>query len=180
MFETYQTTLMRDPDSMLAIRFSGRHDPVTVDGAHFFDRDPKYFDCILNYLRDGNIAAETLPKNTAELHKIRKEADYYQLSGLQEEVEKIIQQSNSNTEEKAKTSLGMGKSTLTKTMKEIAKDVYRSYNTEEMEFYEEKVKSNKEVQARIQELKLERAPKGGKGSGGPCGSWAKPPKAPGF
>ncbi|XP_062611697.1 uncharacterized protein LOC134273514 [Saccostrea cucullata] len=104
MFETYQTTLMRDPNSMLAIRFSGRHDPVMVDGAHFFDRDPKYFDYILNYLRDGNITADILPRNKEDLHKILKEADYYQLLGLKEEVEKVIQQSSSNIEEAAKMS----------------------------------------------------------------------------
>ncbi|XP_062582625.1 ribonuclease Y-like [Saccostrea cucullata] len=140
MFETYQTTVMKDPNSMLAIRFSGRHDPVLVDGAHFFDRDPKYFEYILNYLRDGSITAEILPKNKDELYKILKEADYYQLQGLKGEIEKIIEQSSSNIEEAAK--MTMGRDTMTREMRRIAQDTMRTYSAE-MRPDEQKGKRNK-------------------------------------
>ncbi|RUO95923.1 BTB/POZ protein [Jimgerdemannia flammicorona] len=56
LFETSLTTLKRDPQSMLAAMFSGRH-PLTADadGSYFIDRDGTHFRLILNYLRDLRI-----------------------------------------------------------------------------------------------------------------------------
>ena len=53
----------------------------------FIDRDPKYFNFILNYLRSAdseNIAKFKLPKDIDSLNDIYEEADYYQLDGLKD------------------------------------------------------------------------------------------------
>lgn len=79
---TVDTLTQREPDSMLAAMFSGRHtlcqDP---DKGYFFvDRDGKYFRHILNWLRDGSVP--TL--NESEYSDLLREAEYYQLLGLEE------------------------------------------------------------------------------------------------
>ena len=49
-------TLTRDPNSMLAAMFSGRHKlETTEDGSFFIDRDGTYFLFILNYLRNDEL-----------------------------------------------------------------------------------------------------------------------------
>lgn len=54
-FETSLETLLKDPNSMLAAMFSGRHYVQKCeDGRYFIDRDGTHFRYILNYLRDGN------------------------------------------------------------------------------------------------------------------------------
>ena len=54
-FETSLETLLKDPNSMLAAMFSGRHYvSKDEDGRYFIDRDGTHFRYILNYLRDGN------------------------------------------------------------------------------------------------------------------------------
>lgn len=45
----------------------------------FFDRSPKHFELILNYLRDEDIR---LPTSTIERDEIKKEAEYYSLEKL--------------------------------------------------------------------------------------------------
>ncbi|KAJ3702426.1 hypothetical protein LUZ61_006131 [Rhynchospora tenuis] len=81
---TYATTVdtltHREPDSMLAAMFSGRHtvpkDPDT--GMVFIDRDGKHFRHILNWLRDG-----VLPLlHDSQYQELLREAEYYQLIGL--------------------------------------------------------------------------------------------------
>ena len=53
LFETSLSTLCRDPTSLLASMFSGRHLlSVESDGSYFIDRDPTHFRLVLNYLRD--------------------------------------------------------------------------------------------------------------------------------
>ena len=55
-FTTSLQTLTRDPYSMLAAMFSGRHEvQTTEDGSFFIDRDGTYFRFILNYLRNGEL-----------------------------------------------------------------------------------------------------------------------------
>ncbi|TQE04603.1 hypothetical protein C1H46_009796 [Malus baccata] len=76
---TFGTLTQRQPDSMLAAMFSGRHTLCqNKKGYVFIDRDGKHFRHILNWLRDGEI-----PKFEASQYaEIVKEAKYYQLLGL--------------------------------------------------------------------------------------------------
>ena len=55
LYITSTLTLTRDPQSMLATMFSGRHSvKKEEDGSYFIDRDGTHFRYILNYLR-GNV-----------------------------------------------------------------------------------------------------------------------------
>ncbi|XP_057998449.1 FH protein interacting protein FIP2 isoform X5 [Hevea brasiliensis] len=77
---TVDTLTQREPDSMLAAMFSGRHtvceDPEK--GYVFVDRDGKHFRHILNWLRDGVVPTLT----DAEYSELMREAEYYQLLDL--------------------------------------------------------------------------------------------------
>lgn len=77
---TIDTLTQREPDSMLAAMFSGRHtvchDPHK--GYVFVDRDGKHFRHILNWMRDGVVP--TLKHS--EYAELLREAEYYQLLGL--------------------------------------------------------------------------------------------------
>ncbi|XP_002525705.2 FH protein interacting protein FIP2 isoform X1 [Ricinus communis] len=85
---TVDTLTQREPDSMLAAMFSGRHtvceDPEK--GYVFVDRDGKHFRHILNWLRDG--AVPTL--SDAEYSELMREAEYYQLLGLIEGINSVL------------------------------------------------------------------------------------------
>ena len=83
-FTTSLRTLTRDPNSMLAAMFSGRHEvQTTEDGSFFIDRDGTYFRFILNYLRDGELI---LPENPKFLKELVAEARFYQLQGVLDEL----------------------------------------------------------------------------------------------
>ncbi|KAM2613915.1 hypothetical protein TB2_028593 [Malus domestica] len=91
---TVGTLTQRQPDSMLAAMFSGRH-TLCQDkkGYVFIDRDGKHFRHILNWLRDGEI-----PKLEASQYaELVKEAKYYQLLGL---VDGILDVLNSKEDKK--------------------------------------------------------------------------------
>ncbi|CAL2033839.1 unnamed protein product [Caenorhabditis brenneri] len=55
--------------------------PITKDesGAIFIDRSAKYFDVILNFMRDGHVE---LPETIREVKELCVEAEYYLLDGL--------------------------------------------------------------------------------------------------
>ena len=81
IYTTSVLTLTRDPQSMLASMFSGRHSVKKEDdGSYFIDRDGTHFRYILNYLRDGGFKDGTLPGDI--LTELQTEAEYYHLSGL--------------------------------------------------------------------------------------------------
>ena len=81
IYTTSVLTLTRDPQSMLASMFSGRHSlKKEDDGSYFIDRDGTHFRYILNYLRDGGFKDGTLPGDI--LTELQTEAEYYHLSGL--------------------------------------------------------------------------------------------------
>eukprot|EP00475_Leptophrys_vorax_P034193 TRINITY_DN54906_c0_g1_i1.p1 TRINITY_DN54906_c0_g1~~TRINITY_DN54906_c0_g1_i1.p1 ORF type:complete len:309 (+),score=19.35 TRINITY_DN54906_c0_g1_i1:850-1776(+) len=78
-YETSVDTMtQRDPDSMLAAMFSGRH-VLHVDTGNkssvFIDRDGTHFRHVLNWLRDGAVPLLDVPL----FHELMREAEYYQL-----------------------------------------------------------------------------------------------------
>ena len=76
-FETTLSTLTRQPDSTLAVMFSGRHEvPQDDDGYVFIDRDGTHFRTILNFLRTGVL---DLPKSQKAANELTRELQYYQL-----------------------------------------------------------------------------------------------------
>lgn len=90
-FSTSLSTLTRDPSSMLAAMFSGRHQLKTeADGSHFIDRDGTHFRYILNFLRDGHIKEGTLPLNETIQRELLAEAEFYQISGLVEYLNSLL------------------------------------------------------------------------------------------
>ena len=85
-FTTSIQTLTRDPDSMLAAMFSGRFEmKPSKDGTFFIDRDGTYFRFILNYLRDGKLS---LPDGATFLEEIATEAEFYQIQGILDELQR--------------------------------------------------------------------------------------------
>jgi DNA repair exonuclease SbcCD ATPase subunit len=91
VFTTSRLTLTRDADSMLAAMFSGRHHVAEEeDGTVFIDRDGTHFRYILNYLRDGGINHDGLPRDRQVLKELRNEAIYFQLNGLVQTIEKYL------------------------------------------------------------------------------------------
>ncbi|PWA44977.1 BTB/POZ fold [Artemisia annua] len=85
---TVDTLTQREPHSMLAAMFSGRH-TVCKDsdkGYVFLDRDGKHFRHILNWLRDG-----VVPNlSDVECSELVREAEYYQLLGLVDGVTEVL------------------------------------------------------------------------------------------
>ncbi|BFZ24682.1 hypothetical protein BsWGS_27722 [Bradybaena similaris] len=91
VFTTSRLTLTRDADSMLAAMFGGRHHVAQeADGTVFIDRDGTHFRYILNYLRDGGVNQDGLPRDRQVLKELRNEAVYYQLNGLVQSIEKYL------------------------------------------------------------------------------------------
>ncbi|KAK9951680.1 hypothetical protein M0R45_007116 [Rubus argutus] len=77
-YTTVTTLTQRDPDSMLAAMFSGRHTLCQEEGYVFVDRDGKHFRHILNWLRDGVVPI----LKDSKFSELLREAEYYQLLGL--------------------------------------------------------------------------------------------------
>jgi len=74
LFETTASTLLRDPDSMLAA-MAGPEGPLMAnDGCFYIDRDWWLFRHILTFLRDGK-----LPSRRRLLSQLYCEADFYNL-----------------------------------------------------------------------------------------------------
>ena len=83
LYTTSTLTLTRDPQSMLATMFSGKHSIIKEgDGSCFIDRDGTHFRYILNYLRDGGFNDDMLSGDNDTRTELLVEAKYYQLSGL--------------------------------------------------------------------------------------------------
>lgn len=76
-FCTLRETLLREPSSRIALLVRGIL-PASRDacGNMFIDRDPRYFQVILNYLRDG---WALLPNSPAERRELLQEARNFQV-----------------------------------------------------------------------------------------------------
>ncbi|BAU01671.1 FH protein [Vigna angularis] len=85
---TTDTLTQREPDSMLAAMFSGRHTLCqdSDKGYVFVDRDGKHFRHILNWLRDGVVP--TLEEY--QYSELLREAEYYQLLGLIDGINAVL------------------------------------------------------------------------------------------
>uniref|UniRef100_A0A7N9ARG0 Potassium channel tetramerization domain containing 21 n=1 Tax=Mastacembelus armatus TaxID=205130 RepID=A0A7N9ARG0_9TELE len=84
IYNTTLDTLTRCRDSMLGAMFTGQI-PVLRDnrGNIFIDRDGKVFRYILNFLRSSSL---DLPDSFSELALLRREADFFQIHPLLEEI----------------------------------------------------------------------------------------------
>ncbi|EOY10521.1 Potassium channel tetramerisation domain-containing protein / pentapeptide repeat-containing protein [Theobroma cacao] len=85
---TIDTLTCREPESMLAAMFSGRHTLCqdSEKGYVFVDRDGKHFRHILNWLRDGVVPTLT----DSGYSELIREAEYYQLLGLIEGISSVL------------------------------------------------------------------------------------------
>lgn len=84
IYITTLDTLTHYRDSMLGAMFTGKI-PVLRDnrGHVFIDRDGKMFRYILNYLRSNSL---DLPDGFSEMALLRREADFFQIHPLLEEI----------------------------------------------------------------------------------------------
>ncbi|XP_023274746.1 BTB/POZ domain-containing protein KCTD21-like [Seriola lalandi dorsalis] len=84
IYTTTLDTLTRCRDSMLGAMFTGQI-PMLRDskGNIFIDRDGKVFRYILNYLRSSSL---DLPDGFSELALLQREADFFQIHPLLEEI----------------------------------------------------------------------------------------------
>jgi hypothetical protein len=84
-FTTSVTTLLSEPDSMLAAMFSGRHELEKDDDDRvFIDRDGKLFKYVIQYLRDGDLDVSELSSGVKK--RLRREAAFYCLPKLEEKL----------------------------------------------------------------------------------------------
>jgi len=81
-FTTLLETLRREPQSRLALMFSGNFGlKKGDDGSFFIDRNGTFFHHILTYLRDRELPDDVIEQCGPEM---QQEAKFYGLSGLQE------------------------------------------------------------------------------------------------
>ena len=85
-FETSESTLKQDPESLFFLLFS--KDTPNRDN-YFIDRDPAHFRLILNYLRCGcSLPSESvLPRELRYLLEVKSECEFYNLQGLKDIVD---------------------------------------------------------------------------------------------
>jgi hypothetical protein len=77
IFTTSKSSLLRVEGTYFhAMLSSGKWQP-DEDGVYFVDRNPKYFDRILDYLRTGELSLEGL--DTVAIHKLEKDLEYYMI-----------------------------------------------------------------------------------------------------
>jgi hypothetical protein len=62
-----------------------------TEGFYFIDRDPTYFQYMLNYLLGGVDALDLDDISPSQLRRIRDDADFYMISGLTARIDEILQ-----------------------------------------------------------------------------------------
>ncbi|XP_073518788.1 potassium channel regulatory protein [Phyllobates terribilis] len=83
-FTTLPSTLLRFPESKLAHMLDGSdRDFRIVNGQYFVDRDGTLFSYVLDYLRTSQL---TLPSDFSDYERLLREADFYQISSLAEQL----------------------------------------------------------------------------------------------
>ena len=81
LFVTSQATLMQFPTSVFGTIASGAWQP-DYEGAFFFDRNPKYFEIILDAMRQKAMGQDCTLAPKYNTRAFRAELDFYQLSTL--------------------------------------------------------------------------------------------------
>ena len=95
---TSLSTIRKFPDSMLGAMFSGQYEiPVDNNGHIFIDRDGDLFRFVLNYMRGGSLC---LPSNFTELDQLIKEADFFQIKPLIDDLHIILKVQQDREKEK--------------------------------------------------------------------------------
>jgi hypothetical protein len=84
MFQVPNSTLRRDPKSLLAQLTNVADSPIQPDqgGVYYFERDWWLFRYIVNFLRDG-----TLPDDRNLLAQLYRECSFWNLAQMQRAIE---------------------------------------------------------------------------------------------
>ncbi|KAJ7987828.1 hypothetical protein DPEC_G00330570 [Dallia pectoralis] len=89
IYTTTLDTLTRYRDSMLGAMFTGKISTLRDKcGNVFIDRDGKVFRYILNFLRSSSL---DLPEGFSEMKLLRKEADFFQIRPLMDEIRRHVE-----------------------------------------------------------------------------------------
>ncbi|XP_062614231.1 uncharacterized protein LOC134275970 [Saccostrea cucullata] len=90
-FKTSRQTMQDDPSSILSAMVAKDLCSRSNDTKTFFlDRNPRYFDCILDYLRSSTYNSKILPYDKCILRQIHEKATYNRLTGLVHAVEERV------------------------------------------------------------------------------------------
>ena len=103
LYTTSMSTLLKDPQSLLYVMFSGSQ-RVSKDsrGRSFIDRDGLLFRYVLDFLRNFRL---TLPDDFTELDRLLVEAEHFKIAEMQEALAKEIK-SRTNVEKAKKKASG--------------------------------------------------------------------------
>ena len=102
-FKTTRSTLVADQNSRLAKIFEIAADSTLLPavandekGVYFFDRDHKYFNIVLNFLRTGAVEVT----ESIDLNCLLLEAQYYGIKGMIDNIRQAIKAQKYEEEEK--------------------------------------------------------------------------------
>jgi len=97
-FTTSVSSLIREPNSMLARLCTSDFKPSSDDSAYFLDREPELFKSILYYLRMGELDPEIMSQITKQ--SILKEAQYFMMDKFVNLIEADLKQKRHQKEER--------------------------------------------------------------------------------